>query len=178
MLVRKINITNFILEKDKANLLDYSRKSAKLYNLCLSEIKKSEKLDFKIIHPITKQFAKENNLHSKQAQNVGISLINNIKGYYSKRKNDKKAKIPHKEKTLCTLEFDANIQKYKNNPYFSGGFYLKGNIFKLHILDLTIDFSNYCWFSSKLININTLKIVQFKFVDNQIYIIFYFFRTS
>lgn len=174
MLVRKINIINFLSEKDKQNLLDYSRRSARLYNLCLSEIKKSEKLDFKIIYPITKDFSKQNNLPAKQAQNVGISLINNIKGYYSKRKNDKKTKIPHKEKELCTLEFDSNIQRGINGLRFGGGFSLKGNVFKLNILDLTIDFSKCEWFSSELININTLKLVQFKFKDNKIYIIFTF----
>ena len=174
MLVRKINITKFLSQKDTQNLLDYSRKTAKLYNICLLELKKTEKLDFKIIHPITREFAKENDLHSKQAQNVGKTLINSVKGYYSKRKKDKKTKIPFREKGLCTLEFDSNIQKYKNKPYFSGGFSLKDSIFKLNTLDLTIDFSSCPWFSSKLININTLKIVQFKFVENQIYIIFTF----
>jgi IS605 OrfB family transposase len=61
---------------------------------------------------------------------------------------------------------------------FGGGFSLRGNIFKLNILDLTIDFSACEWFSSELINLNTLKIVNFTFKDNQIFIGFVFSEPS
>lgn len=121
MLSKKIHLKNLSFT-DKLKLNTLANEHRLLYNHLLSNAKQD--CDFKKLNQTYKKFRNSNNLTipSKSAQNTCRGVINNIKGFFAKRKRDKTAKFPKRFKSwkeFCSFTYDINGG--------SGGFELKNN---------------------------------------------------
>lgn len=177
MLALKINITKFITKEQITKIYQYSKLLAQCYNLCLIELRANN--NFKNIHYITKQFQNNHKeIYSKHAQNIGKESINAVKSFYKLKKVDQKAKYPKNTRQYSSIILDANKQKAvdKNGnsyQYLGGGFkFINDKIIKFTHPQLLLNLSNYDYFDSTKININTIKQIVIKIQNNQIYCIF------
>ena len=171
MLAKRIKINSFLNDSDIELLKQYSISLSTVYNLCLQNLK--ENSDFNKIQQITKDFAKENKLHSKHAQNVGREVINSVKSYFAKKKKDKTARYPKNERIYSPILLDANIQKRGDKIYIGGGFKFISKQIQINKPKINIDLSNCDYYDTNAINIDTIKQLVFKPYENgDIYLIF------
>ena len=171
MLVKRIKINSFLNDSDIELLKQYSISLSTVYNLCLQNLKENN--DFNKIHQITKDFAKENKLHSKHTQNVSREVINSVKSYFAKKKKDKTARYPKNERVYSPILLDANIQKRGDKIYIGGGFKFISKQIQINKPKINIDLSNCDYYDTNVINIDTIKQLVFKLYENgDIYLIF------
>jgi len=137
-----------------------------LYNYLLGKVRE-EKIDFKELHLLSKEYRKSKSLtiNAKSTQNTTIDLINNIKSYYALRKDkNNNANFPKKfkgYKYFSTFRYDFN-----NNM---GGFKLFNN----HIIIqsfLKINLPEY--YDVNKVNDKTIKQIVFKKQEDRYYIMF------
>ncbi len=170
MLAKRIKINSYLNESDIELLKQYSLSLSTVYNICLQDLKENN--DFNKIHQITKNFAKENHLHSKHTQNIGREVINSVKSYFAKKKVDKTSRYPKNERTYSPITLDANIQR-KNKLYIGGGFKFIDRKIQINNPKINIDLTNCEYYNIDEININTIKQLIFKiYEDGDIYLIF------
>lgn len=156
MLSHKIKLDYYINEEERNKIVSYSKLLSNCYNLCLDSLHKD--LDFKKIHLITKQFAKEHNLYSKIVQNTGRECINAVKSYLALKKKDNKSRFPKNYRIYSPIIMDINLQQRKNEKYIGGGFkFLSNKQLQLNPFNIIIDFSNCEWYNENIINIDRIK---------------------
>lgn len=171
MLAKRIKINKFLNESNIELLKQYSISLSNVYNLCLRDLKENN--DFNKIHQLTKNFAKENHLHSKHTQNIGREVINSVKSYFAKKKVDKTSKYPKNERAYSPITLDANIQKRGDKIYIGGGFKFINKQIQINNPKINMDLSNCDYYDINEININTIKQLVFKIYENgDIYLIF------
>ena len=107
MLSRKIRIDSFISNKEKEEIYQYSKSLSAIYNECLDLLK--ENLNFKDLSKITKGRSKATGLHSKHIQNTSREVINAVKSYLAKKKNDKSARFPKLHREYSPIIMDINL---------------------------------------------------------------------
>ena len=109
MLSRKINLENLITEEDKKKIKKCSSLLSEAYNLCLDSLR--DEIDYKKINLITKEFSKQNKIHSKVTQNTGRECINAVKSYLTLKKKDPTARFPKNYRKYSPIIMDINLQK-------------------------------------------------------------------
>ena len=187
MLSRKIRIDIFISDAEKSKIFQYSKSLSAIYNECLDVLK--ENLDFKGLSKVTKGKSKITGLHSKHIQNTSGEVINAVKSYLSKKKNDKSAKFPKLHREYSPIIMDINLSSkmveivnsrtgevtLEKKYYPGGGFKLEGKKINFTSIGFELDLSKCSYYDIELINYATLKQIVIKIDDNKrIYCIFVF----
>ena len=105
----KLKLNLDFLEELKLNTL--SNEHRLVYNHLLDKSRST--LSLSELNQFSKHYRVENDLtiNAKSTQNTTIKLVDSIKGFFSKKKKDKTAKIPYKFKSwkyFFTFKMDAN----------------------------------------------------------------------
>ena len=179
MLSRKIRIDSFISDEEKEEIYQYSKSLSDIYNECLDLLR--ENLDFKDLSKITKGKSKTTGLHSKHIQNTSREVINAVKSYLAKKKNDKSARFPKLYREYSSIIMDLNLSTktvevvnsetgevtLEKKYYPGGGFKLEGKKINFTSIGFELDLSKCSYYDTELINYETLKQIVIKIDENK-----------
>ena len=179
MLSRKIRIDSFISDEEKEEIYQYSKSLSVIYNECLDLLK--ENLDFKDLSKVTKGKSKTTGLHSKHIQNTSREVINAVKSYLAKKKNDKSARFPKLHREYSPIIMDINLSSktvevvnsetgevtLEKKYYPGGGFKLEGKKINFTSIGFELDLSECSYYDTELINYETLKQIVIKIDENK-----------
>ena len=179
MLSRKIRIDSFISDEEKTVIYQYSKSLSDIYNECLDLLR--ENLNFKDLSKITKGKSKTTGLYSKHIQNTSREVINAVKSYLAKKKNDKSARFPKLYREYSSIIMDLNLSTktvevvnsetgevtLEKKYYPGGGFKLEGKKINFTSIGFELDLSKCSYYDTELINYETLKQIVIKIDENK-----------
>ena len=179
MLSRKIRIDSFISDEEKEEICQYSKSLSDIYNECLDLLR--ENLNFKDLSKIIKGKSKTTGLYSKHIQNTSREVINAVKSYLAKKKNDKSARFPKLYREYSSIIMDINLSTktvevvnseigevtLEKKYYPGGGFKLEGKKINFTSIGFELDLSKCSYYDTELINYETLKQIVIKIDENK-----------